>query len=538
MSRFLLLLIFVVWVTCPENQPCPMSALKGLACFGAGYGLLVIFMAGWGHWVARHVHRGDAQRKIRRFHMVMAAARWMVPVWFAVGVYWLGWKTSLSQALSQYAPAILVHMDLPALVMGSLPAFLAWMALWWAQYPADHALRERNTLFFLTDSSPVHDAPSFWIYFGINLRLQLLFTIIPVLALTLMRDVLAVAVPPALHRLFGIEINPQTLEMAISLPTFAFILLFGPVLLRYVLHTQRMPDGALRRRLENICRRHRVGYREVLLWRTHNHVGNAAVMGFIPPLRYILLTDLLLERMTDEQIEAVFAHELGHVFHRHMFWLVASIATVLLIMAGPGQWIATNISTWHGKPWMSDTAQLILVLAMGVGLFAMIFGYLSRMIERQADVFAARALDLSRNTGTSPLPEVVADGPSPISIGDSVEAEQAVRIAPVSRQDAASATVGPYGADLFGSALSTVAIVNNIPQDARSWCHGSIQSRINFLKHLSTNPGLTHRFDREMRLTFSAVALTVISLTGWLIVSGMSAPPTPPTGTAAAVGSP
>ena len=42
----------------------------------------------------------------------------------------------------------------------------------------------------------------------------------------------------------------------------------------------------------------------------------------LPHVRYILLSDLLLERMDDEQIEAVFAHEVGHVVHRHMAWYV------------------------------------------------------------------------------------------------------------------------------------------------------------------------------------------------------------------------
>ena len=56
----------------------------------------------------------------------------------------------------------------------------------------------------------------------------------------------------------------------------------------------------------------------MLTWRTRHQIGNAAVMGFIPQVRYILLTDLLLETMSDEQIEAVFAHEMGHVLADHV----------------------------------------------------------------------------------------------------------------------------------------------------------------------------------------------------------------------------
>ena len=70
-------------------------------------------------------------------------------------------------------------------------------------------------------------------------------------------------------------------------------------------------------------------YRDILVWRTHSNMGNAAVMGILPHMRYVLLSDLLLETMTDEQIEAVFAHEMGHVVHRHMAWFVLFFVTVM-----------------------------------------------------------------------------------------------------------------------------------------------------------------------------------------------------------------
>ena len=72
-------------------------------------------------------------------------------------------------------------------------------------------------------------------------------------------------------------------------------------------------------------------YRDILLWKTEYNMGNAAVMGFVPRLRYILMSDLLLETMTDEQIEAVFAHELGHVVHRHMSWYVVFMVVLVLL---------------------------------------------------------------------------------------------------------------------------------------------------------------------------------------------------------------
>jgi hypothetical protein len=113
---------------------------------------------------------------------------------------------------------------------------------------------------------------------------------------------------------------------------------------------------------------------------------------------------------------------------------------------------------------------------------------LSRKFERQADVFAARTMQATLDK-TSPQPQ-----PS---------------------------HVGRYGASLFSSALERVAVVNNMPTGpyrrwegnlrkrlaflmervgdlAHNWLHGGIRDRQNYLERISSNPELTHRFDRFM----------------------------------------
>src|ERR1700722_17324392 len=93
MSRFLLLLIFVLWMSSPDQ---PALGAHGpwvaLGCFVGFYGLLVVVMGLWSRSVARRVHLGDLQRRLTVFNRMMYMARLMVPGWFAVGVYVLGWK--------------------------------------------------------------------------------------------------------------------------------------------------------------------------------------------------------------------------------------------------------------------------------------------------------------------------------------------------------------------------------------------------------------------------------------------------------------
>jgi len=61
-------------------------------------------------------------------------------------------------------------------------------------------------------------------------------------------------------------------------------------------------------------------------------------MGLFAPLRYVMLSDGLLESMEDEKIEAVFGHEVGHVKLRHMeFFLVFAIASMFAVGGGYGR---------------------------------------------------------------------------------------------------------------------------------------------------------------------------------------------------------
>src|SRR6185436_21061634 len=85
---------------------------------------------------------------------------------------------------------------------------------------------------------------------------------------------------------------------------------------------------------ERTCRRIGLRYREILLWHTHGMAINAAVMGFVGPLRYILVSDALLETMDEEEIEAVFGHEAGHVRHYHLQFFMLFVMVTMYITGG------------------------------------------------------------------------------------------------------------------------------------------------------------------------------------------------------------
>jgi STE24 endopeptidase len=540
-SRILLLLIFVFWMAAPGYaQPPAQDAWMGVAIFLGYYVLLVLVMGVWGRLLARRVSRGNLRRSLRRYNYTLLVARAMIPVWFAFGVFGLGWGEVVHRALGTAGP--LSTAELPALLLATLPAMAAWMGLWWSQYPAEIALREQSMLAQLEADLPIYAPPNFRDYFLSNVRLRLLFTVVPIFLIVLLRDLLLLV---AATRPFGLPAD--WLDPGAMIGAAGLVFVFAPEILRRVLHTERLEDGPLRRRLEAMCRRSNMRYRDILVWRTHSNMGNAAVMGVIPQVRYVLLSDLLLETMTDDQIEAVFAHEMGHVVHRHMAWFVVFFVILSLGLAGLTGWAQGLGAVQHLPPWAEP-----LVAAGMFFTVLLLFGFLSRRFERQADVYAARLMQEKQHAGPAVAP------PAPGGGGGSAAGRALAAIPPVGAADApapgglgagvrddpatalARSHVGPYGATLFGSALQRVAVINNIPLGPRTrwqggprkriefvlervgdlahnWLHGSIASRARYLHRLSADAALTHRFDRLMLhlyltllfLLFASIAFSV-----------------------------
>jgi len=479
MSRLLLMLVFVVWMGFSSRPAVAGSAgfdhheLIRSAWFLAGYVVLIVGLGVWSRRLSRGVDYENFNSHLKRFNRATGLARLAVPVWFFIGVFFLEWGNLVNTAL------LFWHLrpdrfDSPGLLIGSLPAFLAWIGLLWAQYPADVCFREQGLLAQLDAGLPIHRPPALASYLRVNLRLQVLFTVAPVMVLVVLRDLLSLGLEP-----LGLaEQDSLAIQLGVSIATAALVLIFAPEMLRRILQTEPMPAGPLRARLEGVCRRHNIRYKDVLLWRTDFNMGNAAVMGLIPQTRYILMSDLLLETMTDEQIEAVFAHEIGHIIHRHMLWFAIFFGGLMFALVGFSGPVGDWLYSWMGQTQWPEALATLLGAAAGFSLFL----YLSRKFERQADVFAARTIH----------EETALDGAS---------------------------HVGPHGAEVFASALHQVARINCIPITAASWCHGSIARRMAYLRGLSEDPRRTAQFDRFMSRLYAVLIVALCAMGLWAMVT-------------------
>src|SRR5262249_30658481 len=118
--------------------------------------------------------------------------------------------------------------------------------------------------------------------------------------------------------------------------------------------------------------------------------ANAALAG-LGRTRRVLLGDTLLDQFTPEEIEVVFAHEVGHHVHRHLPKMIA----VSVVLATAGFWLVHYIlglvATNLGYRSYSDPAALPLLLLVLTGLGLVLSpaqNALSRFFERQCDRYA------------------------------------------------------------------------------------------------------------------------------------------------------
>jgi Zn-dependent protease with chaperone function len=287
----------------------------------------------------------------------------------------------------------------------------------------------------------------------------------PLLLLILMKG-LGRVVPAADETL---AITPVGVGLAISV----FIGL--PWLLRLALGLKPLPPGELRDRLEATARRLNFRCSNILVWDTHSGVATAMVAGVVPWVRYVLLTDRLIEELTPDEVEAVFGHEAGHVKHHHMVYYLGFLIGSLLLVYVLWTWLS------HVMPLLQriETAwpALPLVTMLGAYIFV-VFGFLSRRCERQADVYGCRAVSCAR----------------PDCNGHACDAQLAPR----------GRGLCPTGIRTFIEALEKVALVNGISRDKpgwlSSWQHSTIARRVGFLQDVLQDPAVERRFQWRVTL--------------------------------------
>ena len=118
-----------------------------------------------------------------------------------------------------------------------------------------------------------------------------------------------------------------------------------------------------------------------------------------------------------------------------------------------------------------------MLLLLGL-YFWLLFGYLSRRFERQADVYGSKVVSCEQ-PGCPPHVDLDVESPA-------------------DGRNRPGLPLCRMGLRTFSEALAIVAQCNGIELGRRSWRHGSIANRIKFLERLENDPASEQRFQRDL----------------------------------------
>ena len=432
----------------------------------------------------------SAQRRLARGNVVIRTA---LAVGFGISIYLTGW-VKLVRSWDQP----IWGLDEMLILM---PFFAAIVVSWIALYPADRAIRQVALELRLWASAPARPVWNLRAYVSFMLRQHVLIIAVPMALIVAANDFVNACAQPVRKAAFGVLWADQVLLVLIA----GLVFLVAPVMLRYIWHTKLLPPGELRDRLERLCTGVGLRYRRILIWESDGMVVNAAVMGLFAPVRYILLSDGLLEMMEDEKIEAVFGHEAGHVKHWHIqFYLLFAVLSMLMVggVMELARWammrsqpdILTYVPNLHDYLNVAAMALIVLIWAFG-------FGVVSRRFEWQADLFGARSVTPDHGQCDQPCfvhGTALAPLPNPVRPASPVCATAARR---------------------FAEALHRIAVLNGIPLEARSWRHSSIANRMEILKRYGYDPSSVDRLYRSVliiKILLAAGTVVGLAIGVWL----------------------
>ncbi len=191
-------------------------------------------------------------------------------------------------------------------------------------------------------------------------------------------------------------------ETAYFLVFLLAVAILGPLIIQKFWRCKPLEAGYYRHRIDELCRRAGVSYANILYWPIFGgRMITAGVMGLVGRFRYILVTDALLRILSPEEVDAVIAHEVGHVKKRHLLlylmfligFSVIAFAThnliiYLIVLFEPIYRFVffTGISLVSTITGLQSLAMVLSFLLY----FRYIFGFFMRNFERQADAFIYR----------------------------------------------------------------------------------------------------------------------------------------------------
>ncbi len=215
----------------------------------------------------------------------------------------------------------------------------------------------------------------------------LLIPLIPLLIYLTTLDLL-VRLPDNVLKFLG---EHSYLLIGLLVPVLAGAYIFAPLLMQFMWKTTPLTDVVLREKLEKLTEKSKTKYKDIAVWQTGSLlIANAAVAGTLHWNRRIFLTDALLQYFSDDQIETIVAHELGHIRYKHIPTYV--LFSLLYLLSYP-LFYSYIEQPFFGLLPKSLIENYPVVTSIGSLIFFILyfifgFRYISRRFEHQADLYA------------------------------------------------------------------------------------------------------------------------------------------------------
>ncbi|MFB0521407.1 MAG: M48 family metalloprotease [Desulfatiglandales bacterium] len=374
---------------------------------------------------------------------------------FALSVYLLNLKYWLLKI-----PGFTMFSILPSIA--AILIFFAFLAtIWYYGYPVYCA-------FFNCSIKR-------WTYVGSNIKLNLPI-LFPWVVLTVCYDLISFLAWPPLKGIFDREIG-QFIFLAFFL---ILLVVFLPPFIKYWWGCSTLPQTEKKENITNFLRKSGFRYRDILRWPIlEGRMMTAGVMGLLPRFRYILVTDSLLNYLSEEELKAVMAHEMGHIRYRHIPFYILFLLGYMAISFGLFD-VFFYAMAMHPSLFGLLSSQkelqagifywlLSLPIILSIILyFRYVMGFFMRNFERQADLYSAKLIG-------KPEPTIMS--------------------------------------------LEKIASFSGQGRDHPSWHHFSIAERVMFLWRSRQDPQLIKRHSRRLAL-FLIVFLVLITSLGYTLNFG------------------
>jgi Zn-dependent protease with chaperone function len=202
----------------------------------------------------------------------------------------------------------------------------------------------------------------------------------------------------------------------------------------------------------------------------------AAIMGIVPRLRYILITDSLMETLNLDELKAVLAHEAGHAKFRHLLFYVIFLLGYMFISFGLYDifsYILASLPYFikafgENKPYAANVFYMVLSIPILLSMFIyfrFLLGFFMRNFERQADLYSSDVMGTPFHTVNS---------------------------------------------------LEKIALFSGKTRDLPSWHHFSIKERVECLLETLKRPDLVKRHNRFLAISFVMYLVCALGL-GYLL---------------------